>query len=99
MVKQEQSDAWLEVKDIWKNSSQGEKINFQISELVNELKAKMSQFEKDAIKSDLNKVESSWTNYKRNVSQWEKDTVSKDLLKINALLKKFLKRLKRKNKS
>jgi len=98
MAKQEQRESWQEIKDIWKNSSAGEKINFQISELINELKSKVSQFEKDSIKSDMIKVRSSWNQYKGNVSQWEKDSVSKDLSKITVLIKKFLKKLKRKNK-
>lgn len=96
MINQDQNEAWQEIKDIWKNSSQGEKINIQFSKLVDELKSKTSQWEKDAIKSDLSKVKSSWSQYKGNVSQWEKDAVSKDVLKITEMIKKFLKKLKRK---
>ena len=38
MVKQEQNKDWQEIKEIWGNSSRGEKINFQISKLIDELK-------------------------------------------------------------
>lgn len=51
MMEQEQS--WKDVKEIWENSSKGAKINFQVSALINELKGKVSQFEKDTIKKDL----------------------------------------------
>ena len=94
MVKQEQRDAWKEVTEIWENSSKGDKINFQISELISELKDKMSQFEKSSIKSDLSKIKSSWHQESKKISQFEKDSVSKDLLKITALIKKIIQNLK-----
>jgi hypothetical protein len=96
MAKQEQRETWQDIKEIWGNSSLGEKINFQFSTLIEELKANTSQWEKDSIKSDVTKIKSSWKQYKGNVSQWEKDSISKNLLKISQLLKKFLKKLKRK---
>jgi hypothetical protein len=96
MAKHEQRETWQDVKEIWGNSSQGEKINFQFATLIEELKANTSQWEKDVIKSDMTKLKSSWEHYKGNVSQWEKDSISKDVSKISQLLKKFLKKLKRK---
>ncbi|MFT4849575.1 MAG: hypothetical protein ACJA2M_002108 [Polaribacter sp.] len=96
MVKEEQGETWQDIKEIWGNSSLGEKINFQFSTLIEELKANTSQWEKDAIKSDMPKLKSSWKQYKGNLSQWEKDSISKDVSKISQLLKKFLKKLKRK---
>ena len=94
MVRQEQKETWQEVKEIWGNSSRGEKINFQVSKLISELKGKISQFEKESIESDIVKIKSSWSKYKDNVSQFEKDSVSKDLLQINKLLKKLLQKLR-----
>lgn len=96
MVKQEQRDTWAEVTEIWGNSSKGDKINFQISELIDELKGKISQFEKDSIKSDISKVKSSLSRYKGKVSQFEKDSISKDLLKFTKLIKKVVQKLRRK---
>ncbi len=96
MAKQEQIETWQDIKEIWGNSSLGEKINFQFSTLIEELKANTSQWEKDSIKSDVTKIKSSWKQYTGNVSQWEKDSISKDVSKISQLLKKFLKKLKRK---
>ena len=96
MARQEQSETWQEIKEIWRNSSRGEKINFQFSTLIEELKAKTSQWEKDSIKSDVAKVKSSWEEYKGNVSQWEKDSITKDISKISQLVKRFFKKLRRK---
>ena len=96
MAKQEQRETWQDIKEIWGHSSLGEKINFQFSTLIEELKANTSQWEKDSIKSDVTKIKSSWEQYKGNVSQWEKDSISKDVSKISQLLKKFFKKLKRK---
>lgn len=94
MIGQEQAEMWEDVKEIWGNSSKGEKINFQVSKLINELKGRMSQFEKDSIDSDITRIKSSWNQYKEKVSQFEKDSISKDLLKITKLLKKVLQKLK-----
>lgn len=96
MVRQEQRKIWQEIKEIWKNSFHGEIINFQISKLINELKGKMNQFEKEAIESDIIKIKSSWNQYKGEVSHFEKNSISKDLLKISKLLKKWLQKLKTK---
>ena len=95
MMKQEQ--AWKDVKEIWGNSSTGAKINFQVSELINELKGKMSQFEKDSIKSDISIIKSSWANEKKKVSQFEKDSIKKDLNLITNLIKKLVAKFKSKN--
>lgn len=92
---QEQAEAWDDVKEIWGNSAKGEKINFQVSKLVEELKSNMSEFEKSSIKSDMTKVKSSWKSYKGKVSQFEKDSISKDWLMITKFLKKVLRRLKK----
>jgi hypothetical protein len=96
MAKQEQRETWQDLKEIWGNSSQGKKINFQFSTLIEELKAHTSQWEKDSIKSDVAKIKSSWKQYKGNVSQWEKDSIARNLSKMSQLLKKCLKKLKRK---
>ena len=56
MLEKEQKEGWEELKEIWKNSSQTEKINFQISGLIDELKDKPSQFEKDSINKDVTKI-------------------------------------------
>ena len=97
MARQEQKDDWQEIKDIWKNQILTEEINILISKLVSEIKAKMSQFEKDSIKSDMIKVRSSWDQFKGKVSQFEKDSIKKDVAKITSLLRKFLNKIRRKN--
>jgi len=94
MIGQEQAEMWEDVKEIWGNSSKGEKINFQVSKLISELKGKVSQFEMDSIEADITKIKSSWNQYKEKVSQFEKDSISKDLLKFTKLVKKVLQKLK-----
>lgn len=95
MATQEQGETWQDIKEIWEKSSRGEKINFQFSTLIEELKANTTQWEKDAIKSDMMKIRSSWNRFKGNVSQWEKDLIAKDVSTISRLLKKLLKKFKR----
>ena len=87
MLEQEQKEAWQELKEIWKNTSQGEKINIQFSRLLIELKGKMSQFEKDSIKSDVTKIKGTWSQYKGNMSQFEKDSINKDVARITYLVR------------
>ena len=97
MSDKKQKFEWQELKEIWINSSQTRKINIQMSRLLDELKGKVSQFEKDSIKSDVAVLKANWKEYKGMVSQFEKDSINKDLIKITALLKKFL-NLFKKNK-
>lgn len=94
MRDQEQAELWDDIKEIWKNSSEGETITIHISKLIGELKSKMTEFEKNALDSDVKRIKSSWMQYKGKVSQFEKRSVSSDLLKITALLKKLLRKLK-----
>jgi hypothetical protein len=56
MVKQQQVEYWQDIKEIWGNSYQREKINFQFPTLVEELKANASQWEKDSIYKDGSKI-------------------------------------------
>lgn len=93
-----EEQTWNDIKEIWGNSAKGATINFQITELIDELKSKMSQFEKDAIKSDMNQIKSSWEKEKKKVSQFEKDLVRKDYNLIAKFIKKLLAMFKPKNK-
>lgn len=100
MFEKEQKEGWQELKEIWKKSSQTEKINFQISGLIDELKdwyksPMISQFEKDSIKSDVITIKASWNQFKGKISQFEKDSINKDVTKITALVKKFLNLLRK----
>lgn len=96
MNTQDQHETWNELKDIWGNSAKGSTINFQVSELVNELKSKMSEFEKTSIQSDMSQLKISWEDYKGKVSQFEKDSISKDLSMISGFFKRFLRLFKKK---
>jgi hypothetical protein len=81
---------WQELKDIWATSSQTKDINIQMAHLLHELKGKVSQFEKDSIKSDFAVLKASWEHSKGMISQFEKDSISRDLKKLSGLLKKIL---------
>ena len=85
-----QEFAWQELKEIWINSAQTRQIHIQMSNLLNELKGKVSQFEQDSIKSDLDTLKANWIQTKSKVSQFEKDSINRDLVTISRLLKRFL---------
>lgn len=91
MNNKEQEFDWQELKDIWTNSSRTKQINFEISALLTELKTKVSQFEKNSIKSDINILKANWDQTKDKVSQFEKDTVKRDLQRFTKLLGKLFK--------
>jgi hypothetical protein len=86
---------WQELKEIWTNSAQTRQINIQMSGLLDELKGKISQFEKDSIKSDITLLKANWTQTKSKVSQFEKDAIKRDMINITRLLKRFLNLFKR----
>ena len=86
---------WKELKEIWINSAQTRQIHIQMSNLLNELKGKVSPFEKDSIESDLATLKANWIKTKSKVSQFEKDSVKSDLAMITRLLKRFLNLLNR----
>lgn len=96
MSDKDQKFEWQELKEIWMNSSQTRKITIQLSRLLDELEVKVSQFEKDSIKSDLATLRTNWTQFKGMTSQFEKDSIHRDLRIITALLKKFLNLFKNK---
>ena len=97
MKNKEQEFEWNELRDIWINSSQTCDIQVRMSDFLDEVKNKVSQFEKDSVKSDLATLKISWTEFKGMVSQFEKDSVKKDLGIIVRLLNKFLNLFKKKS--
>jgi hypothetical protein len=91
-----QKNIWQDIKDTWNDQPQSEKINIQISQLVNEFNSKVSQFEKDSINSDVAALKANWTKTKRdNVSQFERDSIKKDINMISEFIKKVINRFKR----
>ena len=87
MWSKEQNEVWQDLKEIWNNQPQSEKINIQTSNLILELKSKISQFEKDSIKKDLKFIKSS-------VSQFEKDSIKKDINIISTFIKKIIDKIR-----
>ncbi len=89
MWNNEQKEVWQEIKDIWKNQPQSEKINIQVSNLISEFKSKISQFEKDSINRDIARITAS-------VSQFEKDSITRDINIITGLIKKLIGKFRKK---
>ncbi len=82
-MEEEINDLWKELKYIWKNSSQTEKINLQMSDLIVELKSKISTFEKDSIKRDIKTI-------KKYTTQFEKDSITMDIKTITSAIRKVI---------
>jgi len=91
MWNSEQKNIWQDIKDTWNEQPQSEKINIQVSKLINEFKSKVSQFEKDSINSDITTLKANWIQTKREkVSQFEKDFIKRDISIISKFIKKVI---------
>ena len=88
-MEEEIKDLWGELKNVWRNSSQTEKIELQMSGLLAELKSRVSQFEKDSIRGDIKTI-------KASISQFEKVSIKNDITKITAPIKKIIHYFKKK---
>jgi len=86
MLDPESKELWQELKEVWQKSSQTKTIHIQISGLVDELKGKVSQFEKDSINKDIATITTS-------ITQFEKDSISRDVAMFSGLIRKLLRRL------
>lgn len=96
MWNNEQKNIWQDIKNTWNDQPQSEKINIQVSQLLNEFKGKVSQFEKDSINSDMATLKINWAKTKKDkVSQFEKDLIKKDINIISKFIKKIIDRFKR----
>ena len=89
-MEEELKDICGGLKDVWRSYSQTEKIELQMSGLIAELKSKVSQFEKDSIRIDIETI-------KASISQFEKDSIKSDIAKITASIKKIIRYLKKNN--
>ncbi|MEB2787041.1 hypothetical protein [Algoriphagus persicinus] len=89
MWNNEQKAIWQDIKDTWNEQPQSEKINIQVSKLIEEFKSKISKFEKNSIHKDLAFITTS-------VTQYEKDSIKRDLNLFSTLLKKVTSKLKKK---
>lgn len=96
MWNSEKENIWQDVKNTWNEQPQSKKINIQVAKLINELKGKVGQFEKESINSDIATLKLNWAKTKRNnVSQFEKDSIKKDFNIISKFIKKVIYRFKR----
>lgn len=96
MWNNKQKNIWQDIKDTWNDQPQSEKINIQVSQLLNEFKGKVGQFEKDSINSDIATLKASWAKTKRDkVSQFEKASIKKDINIISRFIKRIIDKFKR----
>ena len=96
MWNSEQKNIWRDIEDTWNEQPQSEKINIQVSQLINEFKGKVSQFEKDSINSDIATLKLNWANTKSNkVTQFEKNSIKKDINIISGFIKKVIAKFQR----
>ena len=90
MKEQREQFDWNELKDIWRSTAEANDIQIKVADLIEELQAKTSQFEKDAIHKDLEILQGSWSDFKGAVSEFEKNSIKKDLSMITRLWKRML---------
>tara|TARA_R110000765_G_scaffold276363_1_gene374530 strand:- start:1590 stop:1880 length:291 start_codon:yes stop_codon:yes gene_type:complete len=96
MWNSEQKNIWRDIEDTWNEQPQSEKINIQVSQLINEFKGKVSQFEKDSINSDIATLKLNWANTKSNkVTQFEKNSIKKDINIISGFIRKVIAKFQR----
>lgn len=96
MWSNKQEEIWEEIKNTWNEQPQSEKINIQISQLLNEFKGKVSQFEKESVNSDMATLKVNWAKIKKEkISQFEKDSIKKDIDFISKFIKKMIDKFKR----
>lgn len=109
MVNHAQEEAWNDVKNMWNTSSEVKEIKITMSELMDELKAMTSQFEKDLINKDIQLIKESISEFEKktlkkeiehiedSISEWEKDLVKSGINSVTRIIKKFTSIFKSKN--
>ena len=85
MWNNKQKNIWQDIKDTWKDQPESEKINIQISQLLNDFKINVSQLEKDSIKSDINTMNFHLDKFKKSnkINQFEKNLIKETSIKNN----------------
>ncbi|MDY8135997.1 hypothetical protein [Aquimarina sp. 2201CG5-10] len=111
MLNKEEQGAWDDLKNIWNESSQNKEIKIVMSQLIIELENKTSQFEKDSIKRDIKFIERNTSQFekdsikrdiilfKRLTSQFENNFIKPGINIFTRVLKKFITKIKGKNKN
>ncbi len=79
---------WDEIKSVWDNSTRYAAIRIEIEGLVSEFKTKISPFERQAIKNDIETIVKATSDFEKNSIKRDLDMIKKPLIK---LIRKFLK--------
>ena len=88
---------WEDLEELWEGSVKGSQIQIQLSDLINELKANTSEFEKHVIQQDLMNLDQYFSDFKQMTSQFEKDSIKNDMDKITRALRSFFDLFKKRN--
>ena len=89
MNQNNQNQSWEDVKKIWNNSSDVQEIKINVASFITELEQKVSTFEKETIKRDVQLI-------KDAVSEFERETIKKDIVKIHNATTEFERELMKK---
>ena len=89
MNQQNKEHNWEDVKNIWNTSSDVQEIKINVSSFMAELEQKISTFEKETIKRDVQLI-------KDAVSEFERETIKKDIVKIHNVTTEFERELMKK---
>ena len=89
MNQHNQNQSWEDVKNIWNNASDVQEIKINVASFIAELEQKVSTFEKETIKRDVQLI-------KDAVSEFERETIKKDITKIHNATTEFERELMKK---
>ncbi len=85
-----QEISWEELQNLWSSAASNKQISLQMAGLLQELKNKTSQFEKDLIQQDMDLLKASWSETSTLVSEFETQSIHQDLKRIKRWIKKWL---------
>lgn len=85
MSNQNQEASWNEIQSLWTDSTRFKSIRIELQGLADELKDKISPYEREAVKRDVEFI-------KNATSDFEKNSIKRDLDRIKAPLVKLLRK-------
>ncbi|PCE64070.1 hypothetical protein [Sediminicola luteus] len=80
---------WNTIQHVWNESANDVTLELQIDELIQELKSKVSPWEKKWVKSDLAQIKEAIHSDKERLSSREKRWLAQDLQWIKKLFEKL----------
>jgi hypothetical protein len=84
----DQEVGWDEIKSVWNNSARYAAIRIEVEGLVSEFKTKISPFERQAIRDDIETIKKATSDFEKRSIKRDLDMIKKLVIK---LIRKFLK--------